>query len=68
MKKISPCKILEKRNNNAYKVELLEDLDISPIFNVSNLYAFNGEIHDGEVEDQVNWEEQVPKKKKEHIM
>jgi len=51
MNKIGPCKILEKRNDNAYNVELPEDLNISPIFNVSNLYAFHGEIHDGEVED-----------------
>jgi len=68
MKKIGPCKILEKRNNNAYKVELLEGLDISPIFNVFDVYAFHGEICHGEVEGQVNWKEQHPKKKKEHIM
>jgi len=28
LKKIGQCRILEKRNNNAYKLELPEDLDI----------------------------------------
>ena len=36
-KKIGPCKILSKINSNAYKVELLVDLHISPTFNVSDL-------------------------------
>ena len=38
MKKFGPCKILKKFDSgNAYKVEFLDDMDISPIFNVSDL-------------------------------
>lgn len=28
-------------SGNAYEVELLDDMDISPIFNVSNLYEYH---------------------------
>jgi hypothetical protein len=41
-KKIGPCKILKKINDNDYKVDLPFDLDISPMLNVSNLYIFHG--------------------------
>ena len=42
-KKIGPCKTLGKINDNACKVDLLVDLDISPVFNVSDLYIFHGD-------------------------
>lgn len=67
LKKIGPCRILEKRNNNAYKVGLPDNLDISPIFNVSDLYAFHGDDEDVEATTPIQWEQQVPKKKKERI-
>ena len=35
---MGPCQILRKYSANAYEVDLLEDIDISPIFNVSDLY------------------------------
>ena len=39
MKKFGTCKILKKFDSgNSYEVELLDDMDISPIFNVANLY------------------------------
>ena len=39
MKKFGPCKILKKFDSgNTYEVELLDDMDISPIFNITNLY------------------------------
>ena len=37
-KKIGPCKILRKFFANAYEIEMPRDVDISPIFNVSNLH------------------------------
>ena len=42
-KKIGPCKILKKINGNSYKVDLPTDLDISPMFNVSDLYIIHGD-------------------------
>ena len=42
MNKLRPCKILRKFDNgNAYEVELLDDMDISPIFNVVDLYDYH---------------------------
>ena len=34
---IRPCKILRKFSNNAYEIEIIVDIKISPIFNVSYL-------------------------------
>jgi hypothetical protein len=39
-KKIGPCRILRRYSTNAYEVELLDDIGISPIFNVADLYPF----------------------------
>ena len=46
MKKIGPFKIVKKCGNNAYQVDLPNDINLSPIFNVSNLYAFKGATAD----------------------
>ena len=43
MKKIRPCKVLKKIGENAYEVELLDAIEISPIFNVSDLYPYKDE-------------------------
>jgi hypothetical protein len=43
MKKIRPCKVLKKFGVNAYDIELPDGIEISPIFNVSNLYPYKDE-------------------------
>ena len=40
MKKIGPCRIVRKFSTNAYEIELLEGIGISPIFNVTDLYPY----------------------------
>ena len=42
MKRIGPCKVLEKYGPNAYKVYLPKDITISPIFNVKDLIPYKG--------------------------
>ena len=62
MKKFKPCKILRKFDNgNSYEVELPDDMDISPIFNVANLYKYH------ELDDEVSILEDYPKKKTEEV-
>ena len=42
MKKFGPCKILKKFDSgNAYKVELPDDMDISPIFSIADLCKYH---------------------------
>jgi hypothetical protein len=41
-RKYGPFKMLKKISSNAYLLELPPDLQISPIFNVSDLYSFDG--------------------------
>ena len=38
-----PFKILEKINDNAYKLALPPDFGVSPTFNISNLHPYLGE-------------------------
>jgi hypothetical protein len=67
-KKNGPCKILKKINDNAYKVDLPDDLDISPMFNISELYIFHGDNLGDDSEAKVDWKQGIPSKKKENIV
>jgi hypothetical protein len=40
MKKIGPCKILRNFDANAYEIVFPDDVGISPILNISDLYPY----------------------------
>ena len=63
MRNFGPCKILRKfESGNAYEVELPNDMDISPIFNVANLHEYY-ESKD----DDVDVTDDYPKKQTEEV-
>jgi hypothetical protein len=47
---------LRKISDNAYKLDLSEAFDISPIFNVPDLYEFHEEEEDGKASTMQEWE------------
>ena len=60
MKKFGPCKILRNLDSdNAY--ELPNDMDISPIFNISDLHKYH------ESNDEIGVPDDYPKKKIEEV-
>ena len=65
MKKFGPYIILKKHDlGNAYEVELLDGIYISPIFNIANLI----EYHDDGVDEGLTLEPcPIPTSKKEEI-
>jgi len=73
MKNIGPCRILRKFFSNAYEIELLEGIGISPIFNVAYVYPYKGtreEIQEESIEEEVhtlNWKEQILETKKKDV-
>jgi hypothetical protein len=61
MKKIEPCKILRKFDENTCEIELLAGVGISPIFNVSDLYLYRKDDTEGsEAQGNIQWEKQMP--------
>jgi hypothetical protein len=61
MKKIGPCRILKKFGENAYEIELLDGIGISPIFNVLDLYPYKTrEVETRTEEPVVQWKKQLP--------
>ena len=62
MKKFGPCMILKKFDSgNAYEVELLDDMDISPRFNIVDLYKYH------ESKDEVFVSKDYPNNKIEEV-
>jgi hypothetical protein len=68
LKKIGPCKILRRFGENAYELELPEDVGISPIFNISDLYSYM-EDRTGGSEDQgeIQWRKKMIVAEKLHM-
>jgi hypothetical protein len=60
MNKIGPCKILRKFYANSYEIELPDDVGISPILNILDLYPYR-EDEVGETKDQkeIHWEKKM---------
>jgi len=73
LKKIGLCKALRKFSANAYEIGLPPDLEISPIFNISELYPFKDsctlseDVTTNNEDQTVEWQEQLPKKIQQHI-
>jgi hypothetical protein len=60
MKKIGPCKILRKFEANAYEIELPNDVGISPIFNVADMYPYREDgTERSEDQKEVQWVKQM---------
>ncbi|KAK3041373.1 hypothetical protein RJ639_001571 [Escallonia herrerae] len=66
-KKGGPCKILRKFGDNAYEVELPSGLFIFPIFNVADIYTFNGDTHDELGDVGVKTSSEVSTKQKDRV-
>jgi hypothetical protein len=47
MKNIRPCKNLRKFDENTDEIELRDDVGISPIFNVADLYPYRKDDIEG---------------------
>jgi hypothetical protein len=72
MKKIGPCKVLKKFGINAYDIELLDGIEISLIFNISDLYPYKAEEAGTRHEQPlIQWTKNMPvadKPQMEHIL
>jgi hypothetical protein len=56
MKNIGPCNILKIFVENYYEIELPEDIGISPIFNVADLYPYRMDDTGGiDGQEDIQW-------------
>jgi hypothetical protein len=61
MKNIGPCRFMKKFGANAYEIELPDGVEISPIFNISDLYPYRAEESGADSEQaEVQWDKQIP--------
>jgi hypothetical protein len=61
MKKIGPCRVLKKFGANAYEIELPDGIEISPIFNILDLYSYKAREASTENEQRmIQWTKQIP--------
>jgi hypothetical protein len=60
MKKIGSCNILRKFEANAYEIEFPDDVGMSPIFNVADLYPYREDESRGEeTQKEFQWVKQL---------
>jgi hypothetical protein len=65
MKKIGPCNILRNFDEKSHEIELPDDVGISPIFNVSNLYPYRKDDTKGSKDqEKIQREKQMPVEEK----
>lgn len=66
MRRIGPCKILDKYGPKAYKIELPDDVAILPLFNVSDLKLYRiptaKECAGESVQESEDWIKNLPPK------
>jgi len=56
-KKIGPCIILRNFGKNSYELELLEDMGISPIFKITDMYLYREDGTEGVYDERkIQWE------------
>jgi hypothetical protein len=60
MKNIGPCRVMKKVGANTHEIELPDGIEISPIFNISDLYPYKDEEVGAENEHTgVQWTKQI---------
>jgi hypothetical protein len=60
MKKIGPCKIMRKFEEDAYEIELPDGVGIFPIFNIADLYPYKeNEADEEETQKKILWVKQL---------
>ena len=60
MKNIGPCKVIRKFGEMAYDIELPDGVEISPIFNVVDLYPYRAEeVGEDDEQTEIQWTKQM---------